>query len=104
MKTLTTCLLSLLALTSCASTALAQQTSPCAQREYVVTSLAETYGETQITDALAANGSIVETYANRDTGTWTIAVTRPTGQTCLMATGTDFELLSPAQTPAGDPT
>ena len=39
---------------------------------------------------------MVEVFASRDTGTWTITVTRPSGLTCLVASGQAFETLAEA--------
>lgn len=66
----------------------------CAQREVVVTRLAETYGETRQSIGLGANNAVMEVFASTETGTWTITVTLPNGLTCLLASGRAFETLS----------
>jgi hypothetical protein len=41
-------------------------------------------------------------FASEETGTWTIAVTRPGGPTCIVAAGEHFEALAEALPPAGE--
>ena len=79
------------------------QTRACAPRERVIERLADRYGETRHTIGLAANNAIMETFANLETGTWTIIVTLPSGITCLVASGQAFSLLD-EELPTGDPT
>jgi len=69
------------------------QTRNCAQRERVVTRLGETYGEGRQAIGLAASNQVVETWANLESGTWTVTVTTPNGLTCLVASGKSFELV-----------
>lgn len=71
----------------------------CGPHDAVVSRLAEGYGEARVSIALGANGVVVETFANLETGTWTIVVTAPGGPSCLVAAGEAFHL--DAQTPAG---
>lgn len=80
------------------------QTGPaCAARAMVIDTLARKYGETRRSIGLAGNNTVMELYASAETGSWTIAVTRPDGLTCLMASGQGFETMV-AETPAkGDP-
>lgn len=76
-------------LTLCGSTATAQT---CGSHIQVVDYLAENYGETRQTIALSSNNMVVETYANLDTGSWTLLGTMPGQQTCLLASGEVFEI------------
>lgn len=78
------------------------QTSPsnCVDRGVLIERLADGWGEARLSIALVANGSVLETFANLDTGTWTIAVTAPGGPTCVVAVGSDFQLIEPQ--PAGE--
>ena len=73
----------------------------CAERDQVVNRLAEGYGETRQSIGLGANNSIVEVFASKETGSWTITATSPAGVTCLVATGQAFEetkeILEPAK-------
>lgn len=73
--------------------AAAENRRNCAPREAVVQRLAEGYGETRQSIGLGANNSMVEVFASSETGSWTITVTTPEGNTCLVASGQAFETL-----------
>lgn len=76
------------------STSLRAQSTSCGIRDTVVERLASRYGESRQSVGMAANQSVVEVYANSDTGSWTITVTMPNGQMCLIASGMSFEALA----------
>jgi hypothetical protein len=74
------------------SAAVAQTAAtPCAERAKVVERLTTTYGETVQSMGLGANNGMMEVFASEESGTWTITVTMPNGQTCLIASGQAFE-------------
>ena len=62
----------------------------CGERSSLLKQLEGTYQEAPISMGLAANGSVIEV-TRSDKGTWTILLTSPTGVTCLMAAGTNWE-------------
>lgn len=68
----------------------------CATREIVIDRLKNQYGETRRSIGLGANNGVIETFANEETGTWTIIVTTPNGMSCLVASGQAFETLAEA--------
>ena len=74
----------------------AQANRYCAPRDSVVQRLAENYGESRQSIGLGQQGTMIETFASSDTGTWTITVTSPNGMTCLVASGQSFEKLAEA--------
>lgn len=74
----------------------------CAPREVVVEQLADRYGESRQSMGLGADNAVVEVFASRETGTWTITITTPRGMTCLVASGQAFEALAEALPAAGD--
>ena len=74
----------------------AQNTRNCAPRELVVDRLASGYGETRQSIGLGKNNAVIEVFASDETGTWTITVTSPAGQTCLVASGEAFETMAEA--------
>ncbi|MDJ0995357.1 MAG: hypothetical protein QNI90_17400 [Dinoroseobacter sp.] len=78
------------------STTAAAQMQPCADREKVVQRLNNTYGETVRSMGLGANNGMMEVYASEETGSWSITMTMPDGQTCLIASGQAFEGISGA--------
>jgi hypothetical protein len=81
----------------------AQTRSACAERAQVVTRLAEKYGETLQSMGLHQSDAVMEIYASEETGTWTILVTRPDGQACLIAAGRMWEAhMTPARAPGKD--
>jgi cation diffusion facilitator CzcD-associated flavoprotein CzcO len=72
----------------------AAQSANCAPHAVVLEQLADRYGESRQTIAIGANNSVVETWANPDSGSWTITITAPGGPTCLVASGHAFELVA----------
>ncbi|MGR3468954.1 MAG: hypothetical protein ACU0CI_13860 [Shimia sp.] len=80
----------------------ARAANNCAARATVVDRLADRYGESRRSMGVAANRQLVEVYANDDTGSWSIVVTTPQGQACLVASGTSFEALAAAALPQGE--
>lgn len=87
-----------LALAMIATPATAQQN--CGPRTAVADRLTSQYGETRKSIGLDSGG-MVETWANESTGTFTITVTTPSGLTCLVSSGQNFERLTEALPPAG---
>lgn len=67
----------------------------CTDHDALAARLAEGWGESRQSIALGGNGAVVETFANPETGSWTIAVTTPGGPTCIVAAGTAFEAVEP---------
>jgi hypothetical protein len=66
---------------------------PCADHETVMARLATGYGESRQSIGVGGNNTVIEIYANIETGTWTITVTQPEGPTCMVASGYGFEHL-----------
>jgi len=79
--------------------AIAQSNNNCAERAKVVERLATKYGESRQSIGLGANNSVIEVFASRETGTWTITVTLPAGETCILAYGQSFESTNRDLTP-----
>lgn len=63
----------------------------CAERAKLVAELANSHGETRQSVGLQRNNGVIETFANTETGSWTIIVSLPTGVSCLVAAGEAFE-------------
>lgn len=74
----------------------------CGPRDAVVTRLAEGFGESRQSIGIGANNSVVEVFASKDSGSWTITVTLPNGMTCLVASGQAFEALAEVLPPKGN--
>ena len=66
----------------------------CDTRDRVTTLLADRYDETRRAVGLAGDAAVMELYASDATGTWTITVTLPEGQMCLMASGAGYEAVT----------
>ena len=79
----------------------AENARNCAPRAAVVERLVSGYGETRQSIGLGSNNAVIEVFASRDTGSWTITVTLPNGLTCLVASGQSFETLAEALPPQG---
>ena len=84
-----------------ATPALAQGPA-CADHATLQERLAETWGESRRSIGLGSDGAVMEVFASEDTGTWTIAVTRPGGPTCIVAAGEHFEALAEDLPPPGE--
>jgi hypothetical protein len=74
----------------------------CGARDAVIARLSTGYGETRRSVGLAANNAVLEVFASDTTGTWTVTVTLPTGMTCLVASGDNYQTLAAAPQPPGD--
>jgi hypothetical protein len=77
-----------------AQQSVAQGNPNCAPRQQVIDQLRDTYGETRQSVGLSSEETLVEIYASRTSGSWTITVTLPTGITCLVASGLAFESMT----------
>ncbi len=62
----------------------------CGSRDDVVASLADQYDETHRASGLESETGLMEIWASDAGGSWTILLTRPDGQTCVMATGSHW--------------
>ncbi len=62
----------------------------CGARGQVLSVLSDQLGQTRRAIGLAGTRTVMELFV-ADTGRWTITVTLPDGQTCLLANGDAFE-------------
>lgn len=67
------------------------QALACADTAVVAQRLAQVYGERRQFVATGPDGAVTAVYAATDTGSWTITITRPDGQACLVASGAAFD-------------
>ena len=86
-----------------AGTAAAQNPRNCGDRTKIVERLQSHYGEVRTGSGLTPNNGIMEIYASEEKGTWTILITMPTGMSCLMAAGQNWEGGPPELTKSGHP-
>lgn len=80
-------------LTVICTSAHAQQPAQCAPRDVQVQLLTERYGESPTAMGLSQLG-MVEYWANAETGTWTVTLTRPDGITCGLIAGLNYETVA----------
>lgn len=74
----------------------AEGNSNCAAHNVVLERLADRFGESRQMIGLSANIAVLELFVNTETGSWTIAVTHPGGDTCLVASGEGAQMLAEA--------
>ena len=60
---------------------------PCGQRDKIVEWLSVKYKEAPIATGVSSNGRLVEVLTTQDGDTWTLIVTTPDGNSCLIASG-----------------
>ena len=73
----------------------------CGPRAEVLEMLAERYEETRRGIGISGPTQVLEVFAST-TGTWTVLVTDPDGNTCLVASGQSWEDLREALPPEGE--
>ena len=59
----------------------------CLSHDELARLLDARYQELRVANAIANNGALVELYANADHSTWTLAMTRPGGLSCVLVAG-----------------
>jgi len=65
----------------------------CGQRTTVLNYLSAKYSEKPIAMGIAANGGLIEVLSSLEGTTFTIIVTMPEGETCMVAAGESWENL-----------
>lgn len=71
----------------------ADQSMACGERDEMLSHLSGKYQEEPVAMGLATNGSVVEILASAAGGSFTIVYTTPDGLTCMMAAGSNWEVL-----------
>lgn len=69
--------------------------SVCADRAQVLDHLTRAYSERRIALGVAGAGGVIELLTRADGRTWTIILSRPDGSACVLATGEDWQRVSP---------
>lgn len=54
-------------------------------------SLTQNYGEERLYTAMRPDGTVIEMWGNKSTGTWSMFITLPNGISCSVGSGTGFE-------------
>lgn len=66
----------------------------CARRDEMVKVLAERYREAPRAIGIANQSTVIEIFASK-AGTWTILLTRPDGDSCIVSAGENWEEAPP---------
>ena len=88
------------ALTTAPADSAAQQI-PCNQRNNVLGHLAQKYQELPIAVGVTNRGGLIEVLSTGDGNTWTIILSSPDGQSCMIAAGESWRALPQADTRDG---
>ncbi len=67
----------------------------CNPRNQVLDQLADRYKEAPVAAGVTNQGALVEVLATGDGKTWTIIVTTPQGQSCIVAAGEGWRQVAP---------
>lgn len=86
-----------------AATNIAFGAPQCDTRDRITALLGDRYGETRRSVGIAGEAAVMELYAADGTGTWSITMTLPDGQMCLMASGSGYEAVTEDLPAKGDP-
>ncbi len=78
-----------------------QQTRACTERMAALDHLSKKYAEEPVAIGLASNGGVLEVLSTDSGTTWTILLTMPSGMSCMLATGEDWERVNPTVTGSG---
>lgn len=74
------------------ATSLQAAPANCAAHTDVTARLAEIYGERRQAMGVANGNTILEIFASDNSGSWSITVTKPGEETCLVAAGQGFRV------------
>lgn len=70
-----------------------QTRMPCHDSGEIHKQLSRKYAEAPVAFGLQTNGNLLQVYASKDTGTWTVVSTSPAGLSCIVAAGKSWESL-----------
>lgn len=87
-----------------AGSGLQAETNKCAQRDHIVSHLAQKFSESLTAAGVQQGGndnSVIEVWTSHSTGTgtFTVMLTHPNGIACIIATGTDWFETAPRGVP-----
>lgn len=78
-------------------TTLVQQPTrmPCHDAIEIAKVLSKKYGESPVAFGVQSNGNLLQVYASKDGRTWSVVVTSPSGTSCIVAAGENWEKAPP---------
>ena len=71
----------------------------CGTHAEVMDWLGRQFGETPLARGLQGDGRVFEMFAAKAGASWTMVITDPAGESCIVSEGTDLELLAPHAPP-----
>lgn len=74
----------------------AGQEQTCGARSQMLSQMMLQYGEVSVGFGLAGRGHIIELLIDPHDGSWTVLETTPWGESCIVATGDDWQPPRPA--------
>lgn len=77
------------------------QQMPCADRDDVLAQLFEKYKEAPSAVGVASNGGLIEVLTSTDGATWTIILSMPNGNSCLLSAGEEWHSVDDAPVGTG---
>lgn len=99
----TTLTASAVAVTSVTATPADAQDIACGSREEMTERLKRSFGEAQTGLGLVSAARVLEVWSSRETGTWTILMTDPSGRSCLVAAGEAWKTVPLTDAVMGEP-
>lgn len=75
----------------------AQAAPACASHDEALALLAQKYQERRVAVGVTSAGGLVEVLASKDGATWTILVTQPNGQSCIVSAGEGWTVVEPEE-------
>ena len=94
--------LALTGISMATSGASAQEAPACQSRDSLAKLLEERFMERPVAAGLEAGGRLIELFASAESATWTIVMTMPAGESCVIAVGQHW--LDMKQPAPGGPT
>lgn len=79
-------------------------TMACGSREEMTERLKRSFGEAQTGLGLVSAAQVLEVWSSEETGTWTILMTDPDGQSCMVAAGEAWKSVPIDAVLKGEPT
>jgi len=75
----------------------AQGAPSCASHDEALALLRNKYQERRVAVGVTSAGGLVEVLSSKDGGTWTILVTAPNGQSCIVSAGEGWRVVKPEE-------
>ncbi len=77
--------------------------SACAPRATLAENLSKKYGEERIAGGLQSANQMIEVFSSPKTGSFTILLTKPNGQSCIVSSGKSWATFDHMKVATGSP-